>query len=159
MADWKGATFEPLYVRGSSFVLLLSAVPGNRSQGRTFDSALLSPASHFLFLSICTPASRYFSPPPAIFTLLSLLSLHLPPPSPLLSLFSVIFCLSQLLPCLSLLPFFLPHLLHLSLVLFSSPPSPPLQPNSIGVIHISRRVLTVTAVKPVSHCRAETHRH
>lgn len=68
--------------------------------------------------------------------------------SSFLLLLSVIFCLSQLLPCLSLLPLFLPYLLHLSVVSFSSPLSLPLQSNCTEVIHLSH-VLAVTTSKPV----------
>lgn len=154
--DWKWATFELLSVRGSKFLLVLSAVPGNRSQGRTWDCAHSSLLVS-LSLSGCLSTSPSAPLPlvTALLPLLSLLSCHYSPSSSsLLSLLPVIFCLSQLLHCLSLLPLFLPHVLHLSVVSFSSPPSPPLRPNCTEVIHLSH-VLTATALRPVSHCWAE----
>lgn len=92
-----------------------------------------------------TPAHFPFSlPPPAplplatsLLLLLSLPSCHYSPSPSLLSLLSVIFCLSQLLPSLSLLSVFLPHLLHSV--------SPPLEPNCSGLIHLSPCTRSPTA--------------
>ena len=75
------ATFEPLWVRGSSFLLDLGVVPGYRSPGRTRDCAQFSPPRS-RHLSICLPH---------VASLLLLLSYHHP----------LFLLLAALIPCLS----------------------------------------------------------
>lgn len=110
--DLKWATFELLCVRGSGFLLVLGAALGNRSQGRTWDCGTVSlPLRLRLPLSLPLSSSRYLRSP--VITL---------PPSPSSHYFLSSFVFLSSCPSS---PLFLPHLLHLSVVSFSSPPSPP----------------------------------
>lgn len=136
----KLATFELLCVGGSGFLLDLSAVAGNRSQGSTWDCAHSSPLPPLtlpLHLYPCLllrlSSSCYLYPP--VITL---------PPSAS-SVLLVAFChlLSFSASAPSLFP---PYLILLTSLLLS------------GLTALewftSHHVLTVTTVRPVSHCRA-----
>lgn len=122
--DWKWATFELLYVRGSSFPLVLSAVPGNRSQGRTWDCAHSSLLPSLTLAVMATSPSAPLPLVTCLLPLLSLLSCHYSPSISLLLLALITFChlLSFPVSTLSVPPPSLSASSPASLSRFHSPP-------------------------------------
>lgn len=135
---------------GSSFLLVLCAVAGKRSQGSTWDCVHSSPLPS-LSPSLHLQLSLLFSRPLAFQSPVIILP---PSPSSLLSVLSFTFFF---LPLLSLLTFFsassLPYLSHLILLTFVS--------FTPAYLYLSGSWSTIYSqsqqCQPVYHCQTEAH--